>query len=230
MRQFYLLWQKVAPLGQQLQYLSWSHYKLILPLKNISEIKYYLYIVSKLNLTKRELAERIKSKEYERIGYKEELKEPKINTLIKNPIIIKTDKEIKEVNEYVLHQLILENMDSFLKELGIGFTYFGSEFKIKIGNRYSYIDFLLFNYKFNCFVVVKLKVIEMKKEYVGQVMKYMYYADKYIKEPFNDKTVGIIICKREDEFILEYCSDHRIFTTTYELERSDTIRVQQINN
>ena len=218
MRSFYIKFSKWHTVCAEL---TWSHYRLLLPMKNDDAIKYYINITTSQNLSVRELRERIKSNEYGRIGYQEELDNQKINTLIKNPIIIKTDKEIKKVNEYILHQLILENMDNFLKELGIGFAYIGSEFKIKIGNRYNYIDFLLFNVKFNCYVVVELKVTEMKKEYVGQVMKYMYYVDKYIKEPFNDKTVGIIICKREDEFILEYCSNFDIFTTAYEIEGSD---------
>ena len=130
------------------------------------------------------------------------------------------------VNEYVSHQLILENIDVFLKELGVGFMYFGSEVKIKIGDRYNYMDFLLFNYKFNCFVVIELKVTEMRAEYIGQVMKYINYVDKHIKEQFNDKTVGIIICKKENKFVMEYCTDHRIFTTTYELEGSDISKIK----
>ena len=108
-------------------------------------------------------------------------------------------------------------MDDFLKELGIGFAYIGSEVKIKIGDRYNYIDFLLFNVKYNCYVVIELKITEMKAEYIGQVTKYINYVDKNIKEPFNDKTVGVIICKKENKFILEYCTNTRIFTTTYEL-------------
>ncbi len=197
--------------------LLWSHYRYLLPIIDDNKFDYYVMITATQNLSVRELRERIKSNEYERIGYKEELLEPKINTLIKNPIIIKTNKETKDVSEYVLHQLILENIDDFLKELGVGFTYVGNEYKIKIGNRYNYIDFLLFNVKYNCYVVIELKVTEMKAEYIGQVMKYINYVDKHIKELFNDKTVGVVICKKENKFVMEYCTDHRIFTTTYEV-------------
>ena len=217
MRQFYLLFEKVAAARQYFEYLTWTHYKYLLPLNDINAIKYYINISVSQNLSYRELRERIKSHEYERIGYKEELEEPKINTLIKNPIIIKVDNPDVQLSEYTLHQLILENMDNFLKELGIGFAYMGSEVKIKIGDRYNYIDFLLFNVKYNCYVAVELKVTEMNAEYIGQVTKYINYVDKNIKEPFNDKTVGVIICKKENKFILEYCTDTRIFTTTYEL-------------
>ena len=217
MRQFYMLNQNLATVSQQFYNITWSHYTELLKLKNINEVKYYIYIINSQNLSVRELRERIKSKEYERIGYKEELEKPEVNTLIKNPIIIKVDNPNIKLDEYALHQSILENMDNFLKELGIGFTYAGSEVKIKMGDRYNYIDFLLFNVKYNCYVVIELKITEMKAEYIGQVTKYINYVDKNIKEPFNDKTIGVIICKKENKFILEYCTDNRIFTTTYEL-------------
>ena len=214
MRQFYLKISKGRTLCDQLQ---WSHYRYLLSIKNDKAFDYYVMITKNLNLSVRQLRERIKSKEYERIGFKEELEEPKINTLIKNPIMIKVKDKNERLTEYALHKSILENMDDFLKELGIGFLYAGSEVKIKIGDNYHYIDFLLFNYKFSCFVVVELKVTEFKAEYVGQVTKYMNYVDKNIKELFNDKTVGVVICKKENRFIMEYCSDDRIFTTTYKV-------------
>ena len=213
MRQFYLKLKKGRTVCDQLQ---WSHYRYLLPIDNDNEFNYYVMITKKLNLSVRELRERIKSKEYERIGYKAELEEPKINTLIKNPIIIKVKNKNEKLTEYTLHQTILENIDDFLKELGIGFAYISNEVKIKIGNTYHYIDFLLFNVKFNCYVVIELKVTEFKAEYIGQITKYINYVDKNIKEPFNDKTVGVIICKKENKYIMEYCTDNRIFTTTYQ--------------
>ena len=214
MRQFYLKFKKGRTLCDQLQ---WSHYRYLLPIKEDNKFDYYVMITKKLSLSVRELRERIKFKEYERIGYKEELEEPKVNTFIKNPIIIKKNNSSENLTEYGLHKSILENMDDFLKELGVGFTYVGSEVKIKIGDSYHYIDFLLFNVKFNCYVVIELKVTEFKAEYIGQVTKYINYVDKNIKEPFNDKTVGVIICKKDNEYVLEYCSNPQIFTTTYKL-------------
>ena len=212
MRSFYIKFRKWHTVCAEL---NWSHYRLLLSMSNNNMINYYIYIVKSQNLSVRELRERIKSKEYERIGYKEELEEPRINTLIKNPIIIKTNTPNEELSEYALHQSILENIENFLKELGIGFLYAGSEIKIKIGDRYNYIDFLLFNVKFNCYVVIELKVTEFKAEYIGQITKYINYIDKKIKESFHDRTVGVIICKKENKFVMEYCTDNRIFTTTY---------------
>ena len=214
MRSFYIKFKKWHAVRAEL---TWTHYRLLLPLKDLKMVEYYMNIAILQNLSYRELYERIKSKEYERIGFKEELEEPKVSTLIKNPIMIKVKDKNERLTEYALHRSILENMDDFLKELGIGFLYAGSEVKIKIGDNYHYIDFLLFNYKFNCFVVVELKVTEFKAEYIGQITKYINYVDKNIKELFNDKTVGVVICKKENRFIMEYCSDNRIFTTTYKV-------------
>ena len=215
MRQIYLKFRKRQTLSGEL---SISHYIILSRINNENEINYYINISKTLNLSVRELRERIKSNEYERIGYKGELKEPKINTFIKNPIMIKVKDKNERLSEYALHSSILENMDDFLNELGVGFLYAGSEVKIKIGNRYNYIDFLLFNVKYNCYVVIELKVTEMKAEYIGQITKYINYVDKNVKELFNDKTVGVVICKKENKYVLEYCSDNRIFTTTYKVK------------
>ena len=212
-RQFYLLFRKRSALPSELK---WSHINELLSLNSMKQIEYYIYITKTENLSYRELRERIKSNEYERIGFKEELEKPKVNTLIKNPIIIKTKENIKDkISEQFLHNLILEDMDNFLKELGIGFTYVGHE--VKIGENKHSIDFLLFNYNFNLFVVVEIKVTKLKAEYIGQVTKYVNYVDKNIKKSFHDNTVGVIICRKEDKFVLEYCTDNRIFSTVYEL-------------
>ena len=69
----------------------------------------------------------------------------------------------------------------------------------------------------NCFVVVELKITELKKEHIGQIQIYMNYIDKNVKEINHDKTIGIIICKRDNSLVLEYSSDSRIFSTVYDL-------------
>ena len=122
---------------------------------------------------------------------KEELK---VSDLVKNPIQIKNTSGYNEISEKVLQKLILEDIESFLKELGNGFCFVGSEYKIKIGDRYNYIDLLLYNIKYKCYVVVELKVTELNSNHTGQIQKYMNYIDKNIKNIDYNKTVGIIIC------------------------------------
>ena len=119
------------------------------------------------------------------------------------------------ITEKILKQLILEDMENFLNELGEGFSFIKSEYKIKIGNRYNYIDLLLYNIKYNCYIVVELKVTELKKEHIGQIQTYMNYIDKNIRSINQDKTIGIIICRKGNEFVLEYSSDDRIFETNF---------------
>ena len=122
------------------------------------------------------------------------------------------------ISEKALKLLILEDINNFLAELGEGFCYIRDEYKIKIGNRYNYIDILLFNYKYNSFVVLEFKITELKKEHIGQIKAYMNYIDKNVKNINHNKTIGIIICKKDNEFVMEYCSDSRIFETTYILQ------------
>ena len=201
--------------------LTWSHYTELLKFNDGNIINYYIKITEQQNLSVRELRERIKNKEYERlpIATKNKLvnEEPKVNDLIKNPILIKNRYKHKEISEKMLQEIILEELPSFMKELGKGFCFVENEYKIKIGDRYNYIDMLLFNYIYNCFIVIELKVTELKKEHIGQIETYMNYIDKNIKRIDQDKTIGIIICKKGNEFIMEYCSDDRIYQRMYEL-------------
>ena len=219
MRQFYLLSEKIATLSQQL---TWSHYCELLVFDNVDEINYYIKQTEIYNLSVRELREKIKSKEYQRLDNNTKLKlinkeETVVSDFIKNPIVIRNKYNIdkKSVTEKILQRLILEDIPSFLKELGDGFTFVENEYKIKIGNTFNYIDLLLYNIKFNCYVVIELKVTELKKEHIGQIQIYMNYVDKNIKTINQDKTIGVIICKKDNGYYIEYSSDNRIFSKNY---------------
>lgn len=218
-RQFYMLIQKGAPMAHQL---SWSQYVELLSIKDMPKVMFYINLCIKQNLTKRQLRERIRSKEYERLSESAKSKffvneQPLLPDLVKNPILIKNTNKYAEISEKILQQIILENIESFMKELGIGFSYIGKEYPIKIGNNYNYIDLLLYNVEFNCYVVVELKVTRLKKEHIGQIEVYMNYIDKNLKKSNQDRTIGIIVCKKDNEYIIEYCSDKRIIARKYEL-------------
>ena len=221
MRQFYRTFsnEKVSPLVTQL---TWTHYLVLLAVKDSNAVKYYIDQIFKRNLSKRQLEEVIKSKEYERLPDETKnkiIKEEKLEVkdLVPNPILIKNKNNIEIVTEKVLHNLILEDIETFMRELGNNFSFIGSEYKIKIGDTYHKIDLLLFNIKYNAYVVVELKVNEFKVEYISQVQKYMNYIDKNIKEISNNNTIGILICKRENKYVIEYCSDERIVIRKYVL-------------
>ena len=219
MRQFYYVstkWQTLSAV------LSWSIYCELIWFENIGKINYYITICEQQNLSVRQLRERIKNKEYERLDGKTKYKlikheETKVDDFIKNPIIIKNNLNYEVISEKTLQKMILEDIPSFLKELGNSFCFISNEYPIKIGNNYNYIDLLLYNIEFNCYVVVELKITELKKEHIGQIEVYMNYIDKNLKTITQDKTIGIILCKKDNEFIMEYCSDERIKVRKYEL-------------
>lgn len=216
MRKFYNIVLKGATLSHQL---TWSHIVELLPLNNIKEIEYYSYLCESNNLSIRQLRDRIKNDEYKRLPNHDQIKFLKSNKsnlkdFIKNPILIKTNN--KDIySERMLQKIIIDNIKDFMNELGAGYSFIDNEYKIKIADRYNYIDLLLFNYKFNCFVVIELKTVELKKEHIGQIEVYMNYIDKNVKEINQDKTIGIIICKKNNKYVIEYVSDKRIISREY---------------
>ena len=221
MKQFYNMFidEKVSQLATQL---SWSHYVELLPLKNIDEIKYYINICKEQNIGRDSLRKKIRNNEYSRLSIETQNKlmlddKIEVKDLVPNPILIKNKNNLEIITEKSLHHLILEDIESFMKELGNSFSFIGSEYPIKIGDRYNYIDLLLYNIKYKCYVVVELKVTELKKEHTGQIMTYMNYIDKNMKTIEESDTAGIIICKQDNEYVIKYCSDDRIIAREYEI-------------
>lgn len=218
MRQFYKVSQKWQTVSAKL---SWSHYCEILWFDD-NKFQYYIKITELNNLSIRQLRKKIKSNEYEILPEftKNKLIEQKESNIVdfaKNPILIKNSNNYDIFSEKVLQKLILEDIEKFLDELGNGFTFIKSDYSIKLNDRYNYIDLLLYNIKYKCYVVVELKVTELKKEHAGQIMTYMNYIDKNIKTIEENDTVGIIICKQDNEYVIKYCSDDRIIAREYEL-------------
>ena len=180
MKQLYNIfsYEKVSTLSTQL---TWSHYVELLPLKDANKINYYINLITSSNLSIRQLRERIKLNEYERLPKEEYINNSSIHEIskqLKYPIFIKNTGGYDKITEKVLQKLILEDIDRFLKELGEGFCYIKNEYPIKLGNN---------------------------------------YIDKEVKSIYHDKTIGIIIVKKDNCFIMEYCSDERILRTTYKI-------------
>ena len=158
MKKFYDVFsnEKVTTMLSQL---TWSHYLLLLSLNDYDEIIYYINISKNNNLTQRQLQDKIKNNEYQRISFesrdkliKNEILKP--NDLIPNPIKIKNVHNYENISEKILQRLILEDIPGFLKELGSGFTFVDNEYKVKLSDRYNYVDLLLYNIKYKCYVVV----------------------------------------------------------------------------
>ncbi len=221
MRQFYYLIEIGAPIAHQL---TWSHYIELIPIKDINKINYYINVCINQKLTRDKLRKRIKSKEYERLSDEAKNKlitneQLDIKDTIPEPILIPStniQNEI-EIKEKQLQSIIIENIEDFMKQLGEGYLYKDYEYKIKINNEYNRIDILLFNIDFNCYVVVELKVTELKKEYLGQIQVYMNYIDEHLKKDTQNDTIGILLVKENNEYVL-YNSDGNIITRTFKLK------------
>ena len=130
MKKFYNLIEKVATMSPNLSY---SHYVELLPCEDINKIRYYIKIIEEQNLSVRQLRQIIKSNEYERLPQETKNKliakeQSKVEDYVKNPILIKNSYNYNEISEKILQKLILEDIESFMNELGNNFSFIGSVF------------------------------------------------------------------------------------------------------
>ena len=224
---FYNLGQKVGSLPQLL---TWSHIVKLIPLKDINEINYYIHITIRDNLSCRKLSERIKSDEYHRLPPEtrdklETNKKVKSGEEVLNPIIVRTNSLKEKFTEKVLQEMIMNDLSNFLRQLGSGFSFIDREYKVQIGNNFNYIDILLYNYIRNCFVVVELKITELRKEYLGQIKTYMNIVDKELKKPTHNKTIGILITKEMNNFEVSLIDANNVYKTTFKIELSKSVNI-----
>ena len=210
MRRFYLVVEKRQSLIVQFKSLniSWTFIIKLLKLNDINELLYYINCINKMNLTTRELDSKLKSKEYERLDSKirEKLvkqEEVSVKDKIPDPIVLEGLEYKEKLTEKVVQKWIDENPASFCKSLGEGYTYCGSQYKIKIGANYNYIDVLLFNVMDMNYVVVEIKVTEIKKEHIGQIQTYMNYIDINLKKEFHNKTTGILLVRENNKWLIK---------------------------
>ena len=223
MRSLFIAFPNVGTLSQ---HLSWSHYYTILPIKNSNERNYYINQVILNNLSVRDLRREIKNKSFDRLSYadKENIKiiteentTLTIEDMIKDPIILKIDKNTNDVNEKAIHKYIISLLENKFLELGTGFALVGHEYKIKIGNSYNYIDLLFFNTELNAYIVVEVKTKESKPQDIGQLEFYVNNVENNIKKNYHNKTIGILIVKKKNKYVIEYTTSNDIYVTTYML-------------
>ena len=222
MRRFYLVVEKRQSLIVQFKSLniSWTFIIKLLKLNDVNELLYYINCINKMNLTTRELDSKLKSKEYERLDskIKEKLmkqEEVSVKDKIPDPIVLEGLEYKEKLTEKIVQKWIDENPASFCEALGEGYTYVKSQYKIKIGSNYNYIDVLLFNYISNSFVVVEIKVTELKKEHIGQIETYMNYIDVNLKKDFHNKTTGILLVRENNKWLIKYINNDGIKVRKY---------------
>ena len=208
-RTFYIQFPKWVTVSPKL---SWSQYILILPIKNANERNYYINQVILNNLSVRDLRKEIKNKAFDRLSYadKENIKiiteenttPLTIEDMIKDPIILKIDKNTNDVNEKVIHKYIISLLENKFLELGTGFALVGHEYKIVVGKNTYYIDLLFYNYLLNSFIVVEVKTRALKNQDIGQLEFYVNYVENNIKKNYHNKTIGILIVKKKNKYVI----------------------------
>ena len=224
MRQFYLFYPKWSAVRT---ILNWTHYRTLFSIKDENERNYYTNQAILNHLSTRELEEIIKSKAYNRLSFKdkENIKliennnknNLTIEDMIKDPILIKVDSNINRLDEKAIHKYIINMLENKFLELGTGFTLAGHEYKIMINNHTYKIDLLFFNYLLNAFIVVELKTREYNPKDKGQLEFYVNYVDKNIKLDKHNSTIGLLIVKKKDKYVIEYVTNEEIYVTTYKL-------------
>ena len=216
MRQFYICFMNVATVWRQFN-LSWSHYRLLLKFDNENERNYYINLAVQNNLSVRKLETMIKEDSFNRLSYadKENIKlitnqndNISIKDMLLDPIIINIDNK-DCLSEKVLKKYILKRLEHFFLQLGTGFTLAGTKYNIKYLDHNFYIDLLLFNTDLNSYIALELKLNKST---------YKDVVDKTLRRSFHNKTIGILISKYNDRFILDYVTDIDLFLTTYKLK------------
>ena len=222
-RMFYLEFPICGSLNHKL---TWPHYRYILPIKNENERNYYINRVILDNLSVRDLRREIKNKSFDRLSYADKNNieiisdtnlSLSIEDMIKDPIILKSDIDTNEINEKVIHKYIISLLEDKFLELGTGFALVGHEYKIVISNNTYHIDLLFYNYKLNAFIVVEVKTRAVKPQDIGQLQFYVSYVENNIKDSNHNKTIGILIVKKKNKYVIEYTTSPDIYVTTYML-------------
>ncbi|MCX4254723.1 MAG: PDDEXK nuclease domain-containing protein [Bacilli bacterium] len=223
MRMFYRLFPIFPTMSGKL---NWSHIVEILSIKNENARNYYMNLVILNKLSVRELRLEIKNKSFERLSYadKENIKlilddnyTLTIKDMIKDPILIKGNNLLDTLDEKAVHSFIIELLENKFLELGLGFALIGHEYKININNKTYRIDLLFFNVELNCYVVVEVKRGELKHIDIGQLDFYVRYIDKTVKKANHNKTIGLLVVRKNNKYVIQYTTNDDIYVTTYKI-------------
>jgi len=211
--------------------LSWSHYLKLIRIDNENERKFYEIESFKNNWSVRELKRQYDSDLYTRLTLsrdKEKVKElsqkglvlKKPKDVIKDPYILEFIglPEKASYSENDLEQAIIDKLEHFLLELGTGFTFVARQQRISFEEKHFRIDLVFYNRILKCFVLVDLKIGELKHQDLGQMQMYVNYYDREVKLKEENKTIGIVLCKDKSESVVKYTlpeNNEQIFASKY---------------
>ena len=230
MRQFYLIYQKRQTVSSEFK-LSWSHYIFLTRIENINERNFYEIESIENSWSLRELKRQFDSGLFERLKLssdKQKLKELSLNgqviqtaqDLIKDPYILEFVglPELSSYSESELEQKLIDKLEHFLLELGKGFTFVARQKRITIDEKHFKVDLVFYNRLLKSFVVIDLKIGELKHQDIGQMMMYVNYFDRFEKIDYENSTIGIILCKDKSKALVELTlpkDNNQIYASKY---------------
>lgn len=230
MRQFYLIYQKRQTVSSEFK-LSWSHYIFLTRIENINERNFYEIESIENSWSLRELKRQFDSGLFERLKLssdKQKVKELSLNgqviqtaqDLIKDPYVLEFVglPELSSYSESELEQKLIDKLEHFLLELGKGFTFVARQKRITIDEKHFKVDLVFYNRLLKSFVVIDLKIGELKHQDIGQMMMYVNYFDRFEKTDDENSTIGIILCKDKSKALVELTlpkDNNQIYASKY---------------
>ncbi|MBQ7244157.1 MAG: DUF1016 family protein [Bacilli bacterium] len=213
-------------------FLGWALYIQLMRIDNPDERHFYEIEAYKNNWSKRELARQIDSALYERLALSRDKQKvlelsqkgqiiEKPLDAIKDPYILEflNLREDDRYSEKDLETRIINKLQYFLLELGKGFTFVQRQMRLSFGDQHFFADLVFYNRILRCFVVIDLKIGKLKHQDIGQMQMYVNYFDRYVKLPDENKTIGILLCRKKDDAVVELTlpkDNDQIFASKYE--------------
>jgi predicted nuclease of restriction endonuclease-like (RecB) superfamily len=236
MRAFYLQYPIPQTVSAELQtpdfQLSWSHYQMLLRVENKEERAFYAIEAAQNNWSLRELKRQFDSALYLRLALstdKADIKKlahegqiiQKPQDAVKDPYILEflQLQEHSRYSENDLENALIDKLEHFLLELGKGFTFVARQKRISFDERHFYIDLVFYNRLLRCFVLIDLKIGDLKHQDLGQMQMYVNYYDRFIKLEEENKTIGIVLCQDKSETLVEITlpeDNQHIFASRYQ--------------
>lgn len=193
--------------------IPWRHNQILIDKLNTLEERIWYAQKSLENAWSRDiLVLQIESELYQRQGsaitnFKNTLPAPQSDLaqqIVKDPYNLDFLSLTGAVQERELEQALVERIRDFLLELGVGFAFVGSQYRIEVAGNEYFLDMLFYHLQLRCYVVIDLKVTEFKPEYSGKMNFYVSAVDDLLRHPDDQPTIGIVLCKSKDRTIAEY--------------------------
>ena len=230
MRQFYIAYSIPQTLSAEFK-LSWSHYLILMRINDENERRFYEVESIKNNWSLRELKRQLNSALYTRLSISKDknqiLELSTKGQIIEKPIDVIKDPYVLEFlgleekssySESELEQKLIDKLEHFLLELGTGFTFVARQKRITFEEKHFRVDLVFYNRLLKCFVLIDLKIGELKHQDIGQMQMYVNYYDREIKLDDESKTIGIILCQDKSESVVKYTlpeNNEQIFASKY---------------